>query len=696
MSRPALERLFNPRSLAIVGANDKGNSGAQALKNAIEAGFSGPIWPVNPNYETLEGLKCYPSLVALPGVPDTAVVAAPVKGAMTVLDEAAAAGIKSAVFFAGGFTDAGTPEGRARHDHLVEVAKRNGMAISGPNCMGLLSRKNGFASSFVRAARPIEAGPISIVSQSGGLINALLELGANRALGFNYLISAGNEAVVNTAHYLDMLADDPGTEVIISILEGVKDGPHLRAALARATARKPVVMLKLGRSDAGQQATLAHTGSLAGSDEVFAAACRQAGAVLVETLDAALEAAALLARVPLPKGGNVVIFSSSGGATVLTTDLATKMGLRFPPLTPKTNARLQEVLGAERPFINPFDVGSLPLLATRDNMTQCLNAFLDDDEVHVIGCVLVVQRDPPARHRELMEQVRAVAARAQKPIIIIPEMVMHWRETPLDPGTHVSSGLLDGLVALRGLVDYAAFRRRPTAAPVAAAPAANPIAAPKGRKVLTEYESKKLLAGAGLPVTTEELVQSVDEAVAAARRIGYPVALKVQSPDLMHKTDAGGLELNLGDDAALRSAYARLVARTKVAMDGILVQEMVEGGVEFLLGMKRDAVFGPVVVVSPGGVFVDLFENSGQLCLPPFGPDEAARMLERSSVAGKLLAGFRGRPPADRAALIDVIARFAALVAGLPTSVAAIDLNPVIVLPKGQGVRIVDAAVEFS
>jgi succinyl-CoA synthetase beta subunit len=231
---------------------------------------------------------------------------------------------------------------------------------------------------------------------------------------------------------------------------------------------------------------------------------------------------------------------------------------------------------------------------------------------------------------------------------------------------------------------------------VPAVPAVPSIAPPKGRKVLTEYESKKLLAAAGLRVTREELVNSADVAVAAARRIGYPVALKVQSPDLMHKSDAGGLELGLGDDDALRRSYARLIERTKVPIDGLLVQEMVQGGVEFLLGMKRDADFGPVVVFSPGGVFVELFENSAELALPPLGRDEAERMVERSAVARKLLAGFRGKAPADREALIEAIAGFAAFVAALPASVAAIDLNPVIVLPKGQGVRIVDAAVEFS
>lgn len=699
MRRPHIEKLLDPSSLAIVGANDKGNSGARAIKGAIASGFRGPIYPINPNYEELEGLKCYPSLASLPEIPDSVVVSVPTSSALKVLAEGEAAGVRCMVFFSGGFTDAGTPEGQRRHEDMLTIANRAGMIIGGPNCMGVLSLQRNFDSSFVSTPGPLKKGGISIVSQSGGLINAFTELGYARDLGFNYLISAGNEAVVNAADHLDWLADDEGTKVIVSCLESVKDGPHYRAALARATARKPVIILKLGRSNAGQQAALAHTGSLAGSDQVFSALCAQTGAIMVDTIDQALEAAAMFERLPLPGGDNIAIFSTSGGATVLATDLATSLGIRFPELTPETNARMQQIYGAKRPFINPFDVGSYPLMAKDDNMTKTLQTLIADDSIHMIACVMVVQRDLKGNRLDLFNQIRSVIPTSPKPFVLVPEATMHWRDTPPDVGAHLAGSLFDGLVGMRALRDYASFRRR---APSLPAPAGPVVEVPRraGRSVLTEFESKQILARAGLPVTQEELLRTLTEAVAAANRIGYPVALKIQSPDLMHKTEAGALILDIGDDAALSAAWARLtliVSASSIArLDGILVQEMAPRGIEFLLGMKRDPIFGPVVVVSPGGIFVDLLGKEAQALLPPFGIDEAQSLLSASAVSSRLLKGFRGQPEADSAALAKLIFDFGEFTRLLNEDVVAIDLNPVIVLPRGQGVRIVDASFEFA
>jgi acyl-CoA synthetase (NDP forming) len=698
MTHPNLPKLLNPGSVAIVGPNDKGNTGARALKNIINVGFSGPIYPVNPNYDTLEGRKCYPSLAALPEVPDSVIISVPVAGAMKVLHEAEAIGAPSVVLFCDGFIDLGTEDGAQRNAELMEIISRTGMAVQGPNCMGTISLQHRFSSTFGRGSGAIKAGGISIVSQSGGLINAFIELGNNRALGFNTLISAGNEAAVNAADYLEWLADDAKTQVIICIVEGVKDGPRFRVALARAARTKPIVILKLGRSEPGQRATLAHTGSLAGSDEIFSALCEQCGASLVDTVDAALETAAMFMRVPLPQGDNIAIFSTSGGATVLTTDLATKLGLRFPPLPTKTNLEMQRIFEVKKDFINPFDVTAQPRLARGNNMTRCLETLLADETFDLVGCVLVVQRDAAGANQHLLDQTKIVAARAEKPIILFPEMTMHWNEAPPDPGVHVTSSLSDGLIALRALMNYAAFRRKlPTRGEE---PITQSMTWPdEWRRVLTEFESKRLLASGGLPITRETLVRTADEAVSAARSIGFPVALKVQSPDLMHKTDAGGLALGLTSDDDVRRAFQRLLSDVTAqipgaAIDGVLVQEMVNGGAEILVGMKRDPVFGPVIVVSPGGVMVELFEGAAQVRLPPLRSDEAEDMVRRSGAIEKLLDGFRGRPPADRAALVKFIVDFARFVEGLGNDVTAVDLNPVMILPQGRGVTIVDAAIE--
>jgi acetyltransferase len=700
MPHPNLAKLLSPRSVAIVGANDKGNPGARALQNIINVGFDGAIYPVNPNYETLNGRKCYPSLTALPEVPDLVVSAVPVAGVMKVVHDAEAIGAPSMVLFCDGFIDLGTEEGRRRTDELKIIAERTRMAVQGPNCMGTMSLRHRFSSTFGKPPQSVKAGGISILSQSGGLINAFLELGDARALGFNYLISGGNEAVVNAADYLEWLARDSQTQVIICIVEGVKDGARFRATLESAARAKPVVVLKLGRSEPGQRATIAHTGSLAGSAEIFAALCEQSGAILVDTVDAALETAAMFIRVPPPRGDNIVIFSTSGGATVLTTDLAAKLDLRFPPLPAKTNIEMQRIFEVEKNFINPFDVTAQPRLARGNNMTRCLETLLADDAFDLVGCVLIIQRDSGGSNEKLLDQVRVVAATAKKPIILFPEATMHWNEEPVDPGVHVTSSLSDGLIALRALMKRAEFLRKLSTVPPRDRPAAPLTTWPNERRqVLTEFESKRLLAAAGMPVTREELARSADEAVAAAGRIGYPVAMKVQSPEFMHKSDVGGLSLGLKGEQDVRRAFqdilSDIVARTPSALiDGVLVQEMVSDGVEVLIGMKRDPVFGPVVLVSPGGIFVELFESGSQLRLPPLRVDEAEDMVRRSAVIEKLLGGFRGRPPADRMALVNFIADFARFVEGLSADIIAVDLNPVMVLPRGRGVTIVDAAFE--
>jgi acyl-CoA synthetase (NDP forming) len=692
---PKLPHLLAPGAIAIVGANDKGNVGARAIRNALAAGFTGPLYPVNPNYQTIEGLDCYPSLGALPQVPDAVVVAVPVRAALDVLADADAAAIPAAVCFSEGFSDAGTEAGAERHRKLIAFARDSGMAISGPNSMGILSLKRGFAANFMNLPAGLKPGGLSIISQSGGLINALCELGRNRDIGFNYLISAGNEAVVNAADYLEWLAADDDTNAIIAIVEGVKDGAAFRRALAVATARKPVVLLKLGRSELGRSATLAHTGSLAGQDAAFRALATQCGAIMADTLDSALEIAACLGTAPLPDGNRVVIFSTSGGATVLTTDLGVAAGLNFPPLNEATNRALQDILEVARPFTNPFDVVGNPRIVKGDNMTRCLNALVADEGIDAIGFVLVMQRDPSAQRQKLLDQIAAVAATTSKPIMVLPEMTMHWRDAPPSAGVPISGNLSDGLAALRALVDYAAFRRRPPPETVAA-PAPLTLSVKPGRNVLTEAESKAALGAIGLPVTRERLAASVEDAVTIAQEIGFPVALKVQAPALVHKTEAGGIALNLRDADAVRAGFDRLATAWPGDMDGILVQEMVRGGIEVFLGMHRDAALGPVIVLGPGGVHVDLFADAMTLRLPPFGPGDAEALLDQAPAVGKLLRGFRGAPAGDRTALIGLIDDFARFVTATGDGVAAIDLNPVMVLPDGEGAKVVDATIELA
>lgn len=699
---PNLKYLLRPSSMAIVGANDRGNVGARTIENAKQLGFGGAIYPVNPKYQEIDGLICYPSLADLPERPDQVVVAIPIPAALDVVKAAAAAGVPAAVVFSEGFSDAGTPRGLDLDKALKDVARTHGMAVSGPNSMGLMSLHGHVGATFMRLPKNLKAGNISVVSQSGGLINALTELGRNRGTGFHYLLSAGNESIIDGADYLRWLADDDDTRVIISIVEGVKRGPEYREALAYATRRKPVVVLKLGATNLGQRATMAHTGSLAGSHDTFRAMCAQAGAILVDDIDSLLDVAMMLESAPEPQGDRVVIFSTSGGATVLSTDIGVGAGLHFPPLGDATNAALQDILEVSRPFGNPFDVVGNPRIVKGDNMRRCLQTLIADDGVDVIAFVLVLQRQASAQRTHLLNQISEMAAASAKPIVVIPEMTAHWDDLPPDIGTPVAGSLRGGLRALKALVDYGTYRRR--VAPHrdggdAHSDAFAPVAFPEGRSVLTEHESKSLLKDTGFSVPEGRLVEDAAAAVSAAAAIGYPVSVKVQSPDLLHKTEAGALRLNLRNGAEMLAACEELARNLRqrapeARIDGLLVEKMVATGVEAFVGMYRDAVLGPVVIVGPGGTLVELMGDALSRRLPPFSREDAEAMIHESTALEKLLSGYRGAPPADRDALVDLVERFGRLALAAGPQVAAIDLNPVFVLPRGQGTVVVDASFE--
>jgi acetyltransferase len=700
MSDPlAVERLLKPRSLAFAGVSSKGGAGVKMLHSARKAGFGGALWPVHPNAEAIAGIACAKSLAALPGIPDCLVVAVPAEAVVPLLRQAADRGIRSALVVSEGFADSASGEGAARQRELVTLARASGMAIAGPNCMGMASLQYRFAATLADIPEGAIVGGISLVSQSGGLLNAVAELATNRGLGLNYLISNGNCAVLELADYIDYLADDPATKVIACIMEGVGDGRRLRSAIERASRVKPLVVLKLGRSAFGQHATLVHTGTLAGRHEAFAALFHQNGVALVDSVDALVETAALLETAPLPKGNGVAVLTVSGGATSLIGDIGEATALRFPPIGARTNQRLQQILGVERDFTNPIDTVGLPRLRATGNMTAVLDALMEDDGIDVIGLALGMRMKGADSHEELVHSMAAATKTATKPLFIISFMsnslTSLWRGFAVNQGLPIVEDLQRGLRAVRHLIDYAAFRRR-VAARSKPCERPAPVALPSfpSGVTLTEAESKKILAAAGLPVTREALAQTPDEAVALAARIGGPVALKVQSPDIPHKSELGGVHLGARTAADIAQATRRVLENARrgcphADIHGVLVQELVEDGVEFILGMTYDEQFGPLIVLGAGGVAVEVFKDAA-VRLPPLSPDEIRDMIAGLKSA-KLLAPFRGRPACDVAALVDCGVRFAEFCSATDGRFAAIDLNPVIVRAEGLGVRIADA-----
>jgi acetyltransferase len=701
VDRAALDALLKPRSVAVVGASERGNVGGRIYRNMLAGGFDGTVWPVNPNYATVGGVRCWPDIGALPEAPDCVALAVPYANVFEPLEAAVARGVPSAVVVADGFADHNTQAGRARQERLQRLAAEGGMAVNGPNCMGIVGLNHKLATAFTNLPKNLIKGGVSVVSQSGGLINATMELGINRGLGFNYLISAGNEAVVTSADYISWLADDPNTSVIVNILEGVRDGRAYRNALARAVAKKPVVVLKLGRTDAGRAAAVAHTGSLAGPEAAFDAIFQESGVARVETIDAMIEAANLFSNAKVPGGDRVFILSVSGGAAVLAGDLARKAGLRLPPLTRATSDKLGKILGVSRPFANPMDVVGAPRLVAGDNLTRCLRVLDKDPDIDAIAFVLVVQRETSASHRVLHEQFHAMAPTMKTPVVMVSEMTWHPAETPNPGGPPVAATLDDGLLALGQLIDHGIHRRRGGTPPSQARrPSAAPaLDLPAGRP-LTEPESTAILEGFGLPTPAWAFVKTAAAAARAARRIGFPVAIKAVVGGLAHKTDAGGVHLNIGGAADVRRACAAIDAavaravpdsRPESRIDGYMIQEMVSGGVEIILGTVFDPIFGPLLMAGAGGTLAEIAADTA-LGLAPVNARQARTMI-RSLKADRLLRGYRGAPPADRAALVDVMVRLSRFAAAYGEQIAEIDINPVMVLPKGQGVRIVDALI---
>jgi acyl-CoA synthetase (NDP forming) len=696
-----VECLLKPRSLAFAGVSSKGGAGAKLLQSAINAGFAGALWPVHPNAPMIAGIPCAQSLASLPGVPDCLVVAVPAKAVVPLLRQAASQGIRSALVVSEGFADMAGGEGEARQRELVALARTSGMAVAGPNCMGIASLRYRFAATMADIPEGAIAGGISLVSQSGGLLNAVAELAANRGIGLNYLISSGNGAVVEIADYIDYLADDPATKVLACIIEGIRDGRRFRGAIERAARVKPLVVLKLGQSERGQRATLAHTGTLAGRHEAFAALFHQNGVALVDSIDALLETAALLEAAPLPKGDGVAVLTVSGGATTLIGDMGEATALHFPEIDTRTNRRLQQILGVERNFANPIDTVGMPRLRAAGSMTAVLDALIEDDGIDVIALALGMRMKGAESHEDLVRCMAAAMKTTAKPLIIISfisnSLTSLWRGFTGKRGLPIVEDLGRGLRAVRHLIDYAAFRRRVAAEPkICEAPATVTLPLFTPRMALTEAESKKILAGAGLPVTKEALAKTPDEAIALAARIGGPVALKVQSPDIPHKSDIGGVYLGARTPADIGQAAERVLENARIScpsadIHGVLVQELVEDGVEFILGMVYDEQFGPLITLGAGGVAVEVFKDAA-VRLPPLSPDDILDMIAGLKSA-KQLARFRGRPARDVAALVDCSMRFAEFCVATDGRFAAIDLNPVMVRAEGLGVRIADALI---
>jgi acetyltransferase len=680
-----LAAFFDPETVAVIGASrDPSKVGGSVLANLRSAGFAGRVVPVNTRAEAVQGVPAVRSVLEVDGAVDLAVITVPAPGVLPALKECAAKGVRGAVVISAGFRETGD-EGRAREAELRAWLRDQPLRVVGPNCLGWIRPSRRLNLTFAPGLPPV--GSIAFVSHSGALAVAILDWARDRRMGFSLFASLGNQADVTETDLLRAVAADAESRVIVGYFEGVADGRAFVQALRAAAAVKPVVLLKAGRSAEGARAVSSHTGALAGSDAAFDAAVRQAGAVRVRTIEELFDLARALESQPLPRGRRLAVLTNGGGLGIVATDAARDAGLEVPPTPEPARNRLQRVLPPTAGLGNPIDlVGD----ADAARFSNALHA-LGDAEADLALILLTAQATTDS-----LGVARAISGATRG--WSIPVAVAFVGGPRVSAGAHAieDAGLPcfpfpeRAVAALAGMAVLAERRRAPATEP---SPGVPPPAAVAGLERLLAAgvsrpglpDLEPLLRAYGIGTVPSEVTTTADEVGAAADRLGYPVALKIVSPDVTHKSDVGGVRLGLASCAevveAARAMHGRVAAREpRVTVAGFMVQRMVPPGRELLLGVVRDPQFGPLVVVGFGGVYVEVVRDTA-LRLAPVSASAALAMLDELRLA-PLLRGIRGEPPVDRAAVAETVSRFSRLAAELPALVE-IEVNPLVAWSVG-------------
>ena len=693
-----LTPLLSPRSVAVIGASQKAGRGTGAVRNLLELGFNGKIYPVNPKYDSVLGLPCYLNLKAIPDPVDLVVVGIPGEHVIGALEEAHAKQVPAAVIFASGFGEAGDT-GRARQAELEAFARRTGMLICGPNCLGILNFQDRSAGYSSTSPKDVATGGVAVVSQSGTIIVGMVR--SLRGIGFSHMVSCGNEAVVASADYLRYLVDQPSVRVLGAFLEDIKrPEKFIEAAEVARRKGKPLIVVKTGRSELGKAASLAHTGSLAGSYEVQSAVFRQKGVVHCDDLDEWIEAIELFGVAHAPKSRGLGIIGLSGGENALALDYAAELGLAVPPLSAAGKERLAALLPWYARPENPIDatgtIGDDPGV-----FRKSIEVLADESEIGVIA----VSQDSPAHFDAVVAKaVAEVAPMIRKPLIFFSNISgpckLEVQKTLRDAGVPYLQGVRESLKAIGALIEYhlgdtAKQTHREPSLDGARRGAAEAILASAG-PVLPEDAAKSLLGLYRFPVVPERLVMSADEAVRAAEELGFPVVAKVVSPDIPHKAAIGGVCLGLRakDDVrhaigTMHDSVAKLAPAAKI--NGFVVQPMIPEGIEIILGVKRDAQFGNTVVFGLGGIFVEAVRQFSVRVAPLSETDAHAMIMEVPAFIGIL------RKLAGNTRMVSLVAplllKLSDLAVELRDRIEEIDINPIILDPRANKATIVDALI---
>lgn len=693
-----LHHLLRPKSVAIVGASEKLGFGRDASQNMLACDLGDNLYFVNPNREQVLGKKCHKSISDIGHDIDMAIICTPLFTVNNILEEAAAHNCKGAVVYASGYSEAGA-EGKLAQKKLVEIATENNIAVCGPNCAGFINNVNNIHAFGLPLSAKQEKGNIGLVAQSGQVATLLLSVSH---LKFSYVISSGNNAVVGIEDYLEFLIEDEDTEVIALYLEGIKYPDKFAQVLARAAAKgKPIVTLKVGASEKARQTTTAHTGSLAGSDAAFNALFKKFGVVRVCDIEELVNVCVLMSTLKKkPSQKSFAFLNMSGGQAAITADLAQLQGARLAEFSAQTLQKLNNMLPDYATPNNPLDMTST-LVFDNDKFRAALRTVMADPEVGmmIIGFnppEIVTERD---RHVDygLAKCLIDVSNEGSKPIVIMPG-ISRKRDPELRAFyTANSVPIVDspmyGLSAIKKYAEFCVYH--PDARTLEVVSKKGQSATKVSTETLSEHASKAILKEHGISVPEEYVAKSETEALKAAKTIGYPLVLKIDSPDIPHKTDIGGVKLGIKNDAELKNAFNEIMNNAKrhkpdARVNGVLIQKMLPKGTEIIVGVNRDPQFGPMVLVGLGGVFVEVFKDVA-LYPAPLNKNETLEMI-KSLTAYKLFTGYRGSEPLDVEALAETIVKVGDL-AVKRSDIKELDINPLFVYPKGQGVCAADALI---
>ncbi len=695
-----LESFFQPQSVAIIGASrDPEKLGYAVVYNLKNGGFPGALYPVNPKADRILGLQAYPSILDIPDPVDLAVIVIPYSYVPAVLEQCGQKGVSSVVVISAGFREAGR-EGLDRERELIEISQRYGLRLIGPNCLGVIDTDTPLNASFAAGMPP--SGPIAFMSQSGALGTAVLDIAMAGSIGFSKFVSLGNKADVSEIDLLEAWEDDPASRVILIYVEGVPDGQKFIQVARRVTRKKPVVAIKSGVTAAGSRAVSSHTGSLAGSEAAYKAAFRQAGIIRATSMESLFDYARAFAYQPLLAGDRIGIVTNAGGPGILATDALEHAGLRIPRLTPETTRALTDYLPGAASAANPVDVlGD----AMADRYEQAIELVLQDPNVD--GLIVILTPQAMTEIEATAHAVGRMAQKSTKPVlgcfmgeerIRVGIDILRQYGVPNYPFPERAAQALAAMSTYRREQQRPLFEPPRTHACIPSVQELFDRVRAEGRVSIGDAEAWSVLECYGFNIPKSRLAETAEEAIEIAEEIGYPVVMKIASPDILHKTDVGGVKVGLRTPDDVRDAFDLITYRaTRYVPDariwGCQVQQMVTGGREVLLGMSRDPQFGPLVAFGLGGIYVEALKDVA-FRVAPFSREEASEMI-REIRAYPLLEGVRGQPPADHEAMVDALMKISQLVTDFP-EIVELDINPLIVFDEGRGAIAIDMRLVLS